>query len=355
MAALWVLGAAFPAGAGEPLSIGALFGPDANAVLLSTVPAAMDIAQKACKATADTCGIRPVKIADLPESVRRSLSATYPKDVVEQANLHFGMPLNDPQMGIGFLNTVGMIAAGGGTVMGMTFGNDVYVECKLEDLSTQAEARSLVSHELVHVAQYQALGFSKYKELYAKETASKGSYEENALEKEAFLFQDRFPRPGDRAFFAFYRSADRPEQVATKDQGLRALDALAGVENEEVTLTAGGEELSRQMTLVLGSNEPASGRIAPQILDPHGGEPLYVFTGFAGPVTLVANLRASETGPYLLAIGSDEGVEVAWRTARGFRTQRFPANARLEEHNGTAQVVAGTERWNWTGTAFERT
>jgi hypothetical protein len=285
--------------------------------------------------------------------VRRAITATYPKEVVEQANLYFGMPLNDPEMGIGFLNTVGMIAAGGGTVMGMTFGNDVYVECKLEDLDTQAEARSLVGHELVHVAQYQALGFSKYKELYAKETATKGSYEENALEKEAFLFQGSFPRTQDRSFFAFYRSADVPELVATKDKGLRALDALPGVDSQDVTLTAAGEPLARQATLVLGSGDPASGRIAPQILDPHGGAPLYVFSNFSAPVTVLANARADETGPYLVAVGSGEGVEVAWRTARGFRSQRFPANARLESRNGSTQVVAGTAQWNWTGITFE--
>lgn len=354
LATLCILGAVTPAGAGEPLSLGALFGPESDAVLKSTIPAAMDIAQKACQATAKQCGITPVKVADLPETVRRSIEASFPKGVVEGANLHFDMPLNDPQMGIGFLNTVGMIASGGGAVMGMTFGNDIYVECSQASLPTDPEARSLVGHELVHVAQYQAMGFSKYKELYAKETATKDSYEDNALEQEAFLYQDRFARAEDRGFFAFYRSTDRPEQVAGQDGRLVALDDLADVNSQEVTVTAANENLARQATLVLGSNDPATGRIAAQILDTHGGAPLHTFKALSGPATSVTNVRAGETGPYLVAVSAKEGVEIAWRTSRGFRSERFPAGATLEAADGTTRILAGTASWYWTGKSFAR-
>ncbi|MDX9973251.1 MAG: DUF4157 domain-containing protein [FCB group bacterium] len=354
LATLCILGTVTPAGAGEPLSLGALFGPEAGAVLKSTIPAAMDIAQKACKATADQCGIKAVKVADLPEVVRRSIEASFPKGVVEGANLHFDMPLNDPQMGIGFLNTVGMIASGGGAVMGMTFGNDIYVECSQASLSSDPESRSLVGHELVHVAQYQAMGFSKYKELYAKETATKNSYEDNALEKEAFLYQDRFARAEDRGFFAFYRSSDRPEQVATRNGKLVALDDVAGLDSREVAVTAANESLARQATLVLGSDDPATGRIAPQILDTHGGAPLHTFNGVSAPLASITNVRAGDAGPYLVAVSTKDGVEIAWRTSRGFRSERFPADATLEAADGSTRVIAGNSRWHWTGESFAR-
>jgi len=361
LAACW-LGLAVPAGAGEPLSFGALLGPRADAVLRSTVPAAIDIAQKACKATADSCGLQPVKVADLPESVRGLLEATFPPAVVEQANLYFDMPLNDPEMGIGFLNTLGMIAAGGGTVMGMTFGNDVYLACAKADLLKSAEARSLVGHELVHVAQYQGLGFSKYKELYAKETATKSSYEDNVLEQEAFRFQDRFMHHRDRAFFAFYRSEDRPETVCTPaNAGGAALDDLAGLEAVPVEITAADETLTRRVTLVLGSSDPATGLVAAQLLDPHGREPLFVFDT-PGPVRLAWNRRIAPDGPVVTAVFGEPGTEAVWRDAKGFHCHRFAGRVRFQDvdSNGSVEAVqldaAGRDVacWRWTGAGFER-
>jgi len=324
---------------------------------MSTVPAAIDIARKACQATAEACGIRPVKVSELSEPVREKIEAAFPASVVEQANLYFDMPLNDPQMGIGFLNTLGMIAAGGGTVMGMTFGNDVYLDCGRDDLLESAEARSLVGHELVHVAQYQALGFGPYKEMYAKETARKSSYEENALEKEAFRFQSLTATRPDRAFFAFYRSTEA-ERVCVEGRPGATLDSLTGIDSVEVAITAADEILPRTVTLVLGSTDPATGRIAPQMLDPHGGEPLYILEA-AGPVRVLANVPAADGGPALVALATGDALEVVWRDGGAFHSQRFPAGARLEDTDGdgSMEVVesgAVVPSWGWNGTSFER-
>ena len=98
---------------GEMESLGALLGPRSQAVLMSTVPTAIDVAQEACRSTTRSCGIRPVGVADLPTEVQRQLDV-FPREVLASTRLYFGVPLDDPSMGIGLLNSLCMMASGGG-------------------------------------------------------------------------------------------------------------------------------------------------------------------------------------------------------------------------------------------------
>lgn len=350
---------------GEPISLGAILGPRSDAVIMNTVPAAMDMARKACEATVRACGIAPVKTTALPETLRRSLEAVFPKCVLERASLHFGVPLNDPSMGIGFLNTLGMLASGGGTVMAMTFGDDVYMVFTLDSLEGSDEHRRVVAHELVHVAQYQGLGYSEYKQLYARETArGQGSYEDNALEKEAFRFEDCLGKPGARAYFAFFSSPDVPEMVVLMSAStprLVPLDDLLDVPTEAVEMTAAEDHLPRKATLALGgATEYAVGIAPPQVLDPHGGKPLFVYSvGDEKPSTLLVNAQVTRGGPWLLAVRGARGVEVMWRTPEAFHSRRFSRDALIEDHDsdGTLDVVepradGSNVVWRWNGQGF---
>lgn len=347
--------------AGEPLSLGALLGPRADSVLRNTVPAAIDMAQKACRATAAACEIAPRRVADLPDSVRQEIEPLFPAAVLEEAVIYAGMPLNDPSMGIGFLNTLGMIASGGGVVAGMTFGNEVYLADTIETLAESQKARAVLAHELVHVAQYQTFGYEPYKEMYAKETARGDGYEGNALEKEAFLFEKFYPRPVNRAFFAF-GEVSGPERVRIeeKDGGHRLLTRGAAdvLETVRVNLTAAAESLDREATLALGLEWP---HVKPQILDPYGGEPLFVFSvGGTRPARLVSNAPVAPQGPRLVVLATDAGVEVAWRTPDAFQSRVFGPTAQVRDINGdgTLEVVefaAGAPAvWRWDGSAFIR-
>jgi hypothetical protein len=346
--------------AGEPLSLGAIFGPRADEVVLRTVPAAIDMAQKACDATAKACNITPISVADLPEPVRSELEAAFPREVLDKAELYFDVPLNDPSLGIGFINTLGMIAAGGGIVQGMTFGDRVYIAASKDTLLKSAEWRDVLAHELVHVAQYQALGYEPYKEMYAKETARMASYEENALEKEAFLFQERFPGHVDRGFFAFHKPSDAVVRALVGER-LVALEDLPELDTAEVDIAGVGEPLARKVTLSLGSTaDTIVGATAPQVLDPQGGQPLHVFA-LTGAARLLSNENVAPEGPRLVAVASDNGAEVAWRTGQGFRSQSFGPTAKVEDidADGTLEIVeprpnGARSVWRWNGEGFQR-
>lgn len=362
--ALWLglHGASF---GGEPLSLGAILGPRADAVIMNTVPAAMDMARKACEATVRACGIAPLKTADLPDALRRRLEADFPKGVLERATFYFGVPLNDPNMGIGFLNTLGMLASGGGTVMAMTFGDDVYLAFARESLDTHEEHRKVVAHELVHVAQYQGLGYSEYKQLYARETArGQGSYEDNALEKEAFRFENCLGKPGARAYFAFFASPDAQEMVEFTSSRSRKpvpLDDVLDLPTEPIEMTAADDQLPRKATLALGgASEYATGVAPPQVLDPHGGPPLFFFSvGDEKPSSLLVNAQVARGGPWLVALRGAGGVEVMWRTSDAFHSRRFSRDASIEDDDsdGTLEVIetrADGNRvvWRWNGHDF---
>ena len=220
------------------------------------IPRAMDFARRACRATADTLGIAPVAIADLPEPVRLEFEAVFPAEVVDAAKLYLDMPLNDPASGIGLVNTLGMLPMGG-FVLGLTFENDVYLYCPLEDVVTNPAVTAIVAHELVHVSQYQALGYQRYKEMYAADAAEHGAYHRITAEYEAFLLQRLYPDRVPPGFFAFLDGRKQDRRVLLRDGGREVLIPAADASNltfTPVEITAPFEKPVSYTHLTLPTN-----------------------------------------------------------------------------------------------------
>lgn len=324
-------------------------------VVAATVPMVIDMGRRACENTVAQLNIPARTVADLPPEVADPIREVFPASVVDGARIHFNVPLNDPNGSIGFLNSLAVLSMGGGLVLGLAFEDNVYLFFPEESLQTEAAAAvKILVHELVHVAQYQALGYEGYKKAYAAEWAAGRGVDGNHIEDDAYRLQYLFPDNVPAAYFAFLEGMPREAlQVRLADGALAVLGSLPDAETTDVTITASGENLPRSATLLQAhATAPA------QLLDPFGGPPLHVFAQADG-TRLLFNEPATPNGPWLVAVGNDDGAEIVWRSLNGLISQSFGGrlHMRATAPGNAVELMAEREdsaplyHW-WVGEGF---
>jgi hypothetical protein len=332
-----------------------------SALAAKTIPGIIDLTRNACRAAAERYQIVPLEIAELPESVTADMRAVFPASVIDRARIYFGLPLNDPAMGIGLLNNLGMLASKGGFVLGMTFGDEVYMFCPLEALTESPAGASVLVHELVHVAQYQALGYEKYKQTYAEQFAGATSLDAIGLEYDAYRFQRIYPNAVPRGFFAFY-PVHPSRQVAQLQSGDNAtyvpLTSLDDAHTETVQISELREQLPRHAVLLLSGTSHGA-PLKPQLLDPFGGPPLYEFEdALPSDAAVRFNERLMEDGPAPIVVGTEDGAHIVWRDLQGTQHQWVKGSTRFADTNEDdvlelIQTLDGQERvWWWVQKGF---
>jgi len=309
----------------------------------------IDVGRNAAAASATVRGIQPVAVDDLSSIAQEELRAVFPEILLDEVRFYFAAPLNDTSIGIGFLNAIAVLFQGGALVLGLTFENDLYLTNSAAALATSPLWRAVAAHELVHAAQYRAFGYETYREIYASDLASGVPIYEVRLEKEAYLFMEHYPCPGNRAFFAFYREPGIREKALAGGR-LVALDSLKNVHSCEVEITAQGEVFPRNASLLLRAGTNG----APvQLLDPHGGPPLLVLDLAAEEETeLLFNGRTAPGGSCLALAANSKGTRAVWRDQNGFSVHSLSGKATVSVESGTAVITDGLGRvWRWPNEA----
>jgi hypothetical protein len=323
------------------------------------VPWLIDRGRQAAETTVKSEGLTPVSIAELDARVRAEIDSVFPPSVIERARLYFDVPLNDPGAGVGFLNTLGMVGAGGGWVLGMTFENDVYLFFSREELTDNPALPSILAHELVHVAQYQALGYEGYKARYAEDYGAGKLYRQIAQEQDAYVFQRLHPSAVPPGFFAFMETDQSALRVQTAGDALIPLEQVSELEQETVSITTRSEALERETILILRGLDPDGESVPAQLLDPVGGSPLHVFSD-AGR-RLVFNGPVQEGGPHIVAVAADGKTLVAWRDLTGASEHTFNGEVTFEDRDSDTRLEAvemldggRSVHWEWMGHGFIR-
>lgn len=323
----------------------------------SAVPTAIDMMRNACASAVAARQIAPVKIRALPVTAQQPLRAVFPSAILDDVNCYFDVPFHDASIGVGLLSTLGMMSQGGGLVLAMTFENDVYLFCSRESLTDGPATLTVLAHELVHAAQYRALGYEGYKEMYAADLAEGLPYERLRIERDAYFFGSLFPKLVPPGFFAFLPGSPQNQKLLVAGE-LEDLGQQSNVTTQSVIITAEFEALERQAPLILtGGDGKQAFRV--QIVDPLGGPPLHVFElAPESGTTLLLNAPAGLDGPYLVVVGNDSGAEIAWRGMDGFRSQWIPGKLAFADSTGDGmmnvkqETPERTATWWWTGNGF---
>lgn len=307
-----------------------------------STPGLIDMGRNACRRTVEQLGIEPMALDAVAAAFPEGALDVFPGPVRAQVRLYFGVPLNDPQTAIGLANTLATSLMGGGSVLAMAFETDVYCFFQRGELAGNPALQAVVAHELVHVAQYQAFGYDGYKARYAADVAAGLDYHTIALEADAYRFDRGFPQITSRDFFAFYRSEGIDEAVAVDGPGGRTtvpLRTLVDIRQSLVEITVPGESFPRVTTLVLGADAPDSGHVPSQLLDPHGGPPLYVFEAASAELPkLLFNGPVHPGGVHIVAVAAGSQIHLVWRHLGAFVSQSIPGPARFEDVDGDQRL-----------------